>query len=289
MENSKSSQTKLSVIDLFSGIGGFSLGLEATGCFKTIRFVEIEKFCQRVLKKHWPNVPCSEDITTAQFYEGEADVICGGFPCQDISVAGGGSGITGKRSGLWREFLRAVRLVRPKFAILENVAAILGRGLGVVLGDLAASGYDAEWDCIPAQAVGAPHERDRWWCIAYPTQVFKHDSGLEPVKSGSQIPELRNNNSEAILSEEKQTAYAGKERVQRFFPQTVCGVGAFSWCENVRGIEDFRGRSDLPEPIFRGASDGIPDWMDRIGACGNSVIPAIPELLGNAIIAAGAQ
>src|SRR5690606_13124048 len=98
---------------------------------------------------------------------GEADVVCGGFPCQDISNAGKRAGITGERSGLWRELVRAIRVVRPKYAIVENVAALLGRGMGTVLGDLAESGYDAEWDCIPASAVGAYHERDRLWIVAY--------------------------------------------------------------------------------------------------------------------------
>ena len=96
------------------------------------------------------------------------DVICGGFPCQDISVAGKGAGIAGERSGLWGEYARIVGEVRPRYVIVENVAALLGRGLERVLGDLAALGYDAEWHCIPASAVGAPHRRDRIWIVAYP-------------------------------------------------------------------------------------------------------------------------
>lgn len=155
------------ILDLFSGIGGFSLGLERTG-MRAVAFCEIDPFARSVLAKHWPDVPCHDDIRTREFVEGEADVICGGFPCQDISNAGRCAGLAGERSGLWRELLRAIRLVRPLHAIVENVAALLARGLGTVLGDLAALGYDAEWHCIPASAVGAPHPRDRVWIVAHP-------------------------------------------------------------------------------------------------------------------------
>lgn len=156
----------LKVLDLFSGIGGFSLGLERTGGFQTVAFCEIEPFRRKILAKHWPGIHILEDVTTTDFPA--ADVVCGGFPCQDISNAGAGAGLAGSRSGLWRELLRAIRMVRPKHAIVENVAALLSRGVGTVLGDLAAIGYDAEWHCIPAAAVGAEHERDRIWLVAHP-------------------------------------------------------------------------------------------------------------------------
>src|SRR5688572_21665430 len=133
----------LRVLDLFAGIGSFSLGLERAG-MKTVAFCESDEFCQKVLAKHWPGVPVHGDITTREFQEGEADVVCGGFPCQDVSDAGQRAGLAGERSGLYRELVRAIRVVRPRFAIVENVAALLGRGLDVVLGDLAESGIDAE-------------------------------------------------------------------------------------------------------------------------------------------------
>lgn len=155
----------LRVLDLFSGIGGFSLGLERAG-MRTVRFCEIDPYCRKVLAKHWPDVPCHDDVITMQFEKGEADVICAGFPCQDISVARPGAGLAGARSGLFRELVRAVRLVRPKYIIVENVAGLLARGLGAVLGELAPLGYDAQYDCIPAAAVGAPHRRDRVWIVA---------------------------------------------------------------------------------------------------------------------------
>jgi len=195
------------VLDLFSGIGGFSLGLERAG-MRTIAFCEIDPYCRKVLAKHWPGIPCYDDVTTLtverlaadgiielvanadqqqsqlatragraqrgaqngqrQLLIGNAgvDVICGGFPCQDISTAGKGAGITGERSGLWKEYARIIGEVRPRYAIIENVSALLHRGIGDVLYDLSALGYDAEWHCIPASAVGAPHRRDRVWIIA---------------------------------------------------------------------------------------------------------------------------
>ena len=166
----------MNVLDLFSGIGGFSLGLERCG-FKTVAFCEVDKKAQLVLQKHWPGVPIYGDIRELTYERLKADkiqpidIICGGFPCQDISLAGKGAGIEGKRSGLWAEFARIIGEILPAFAIIENVAALRykGKGLYRVLGDLAEIGYSAEWHCIPACAVGAPHQRDRIWIIAYPS------------------------------------------------------------------------------------------------------------------------
>lgn len=163
--------SKLRVLDLFSGIGGFSLGLERTGGFKTVAFCEIEPFPRRILAKHWPDVPCYDDVRTLRGRDvAPIDVICGGFPCQDISNQGLRAGLAGERSGLWSEIARLAGELRPRFIIVENVAALLDRGLGNVLGDLAALGFNAEWHCIPAGYVGAPHERDRLWIVAYPAQ-----------------------------------------------------------------------------------------------------------------------
>jgi DNA (cytosine-5)-methyltransferase 1 len=171
----------MNVLDLFSGIGGFSLGLERAG-FRTVAFCEIEPYARRVLAKHWPEVPCYDDVRTLTADRLKADgisvdVICGGFPCQDISVAGKQAGIRAEtRSGLWSEIARLTSELRPRFVIVENVSNLLsgpseqpGGWFGTILGDLAALGYDAEWHCIPASAVGAPHRRDRIWIIAHAT------------------------------------------------------------------------------------------------------------------------
>lgn len=150
------------VLDLFSGIGGFSLGLERAG-MHTVAFCEIEPFCRAVLAQHWPGVPIYDDVRTLTAdtlrRDGIAvDVIAGGFPCQDISVAGDRAGLEGARSGLWSEYRRLIGEIRPRFVVVENVTGLLSLGLSTVLGDLAALGYDATWDCVPASAVGAPSQ-----------------------------------------------------------------------------------------------------------------------------------
>ena len=172
---------KFKVIDLFSGIGGFSLGLEETGHFETVAFCEIEKYPQKILKKHWPDIPIYEDVknvtaerlrTDGVISNGDRIVVTGGFPCQDISVAGHQKGITAERSGLWSELHRLIGELRPDYAIVENVSALLsggnGRWFGRVLGDLAEIGFDAKWYSIQASDMGAPHKRNRVWILAYP-------------------------------------------------------------------------------------------------------------------------
>ena len=180
---------KLKVLDLFSGIGGFSLGLQRTNGFETVAFCEIEKYPQKVLKKHWADVPIYEDVrnvTNERLVSdgiGRIDVITGGFPCQDLSVAGNQKGIEAERSGLWSELCRIIGDIQPRYAIVENVTALIsgdrGRWFGRVLGDLVEIGYDAEWHCISASELGAHHHRDRVWIIAYP-----NDSGHASCKNG---------------------------------------------------------------------------------------------------------
>ena len=152
---------------LFAGIGGFDLGLERAGMVCKWQ-VEIDNYATKILEKHWPTVRRWNDVRTFP-PEGDwnVDVICGGFPCQDISVAGKGAGLAGARSGLWYEYARIVGELRPRYVIVENVAALLTRGMDAVLGTLSSLGYDAEWHVIPASAVGAPHRRERVWIVAY--------------------------------------------------------------------------------------------------------------------------
>lgn len=161
------------VLDLFSGIGGFSLGLESTGGFETIAFCEVEKYPLEILNKHWPNVPVYNDIKELTYERLKEDnlvpdVITGGFPCQDISCAGKGEGIKAERSGLWSEMFRLIRDVRPAWTIIENVSALRSKGLTLVLQNLNSIGYYVEWHCIPASAIGANHQRDRIWIVAHP-------------------------------------------------------------------------------------------------------------------------
>ncbi len=152
---------------LFAGIGGFDLGLERAGM--TCKWqVEIDPDCLKVLSRHWPDVPKFHDITRFEPASEQAvDLICGGFPCQDISNAGKRVGIDGARSGLWREFARVIRSLRPKYVIVENVDSLATRGLTRVLGDLASLGYDAEWSLLPVCALGFPHPRKRLFVVAY--------------------------------------------------------------------------------------------------------------------------
>ncbi|MDA0782404.1 MAG: DNA cytosine methyltransferase [Proteobacteria bacterium] len=171
----------LKVLDIFSGIGGFSIGLENAG-METVAFCEIEPFAQDILNKHWPHTRVFTDIrilnsdTLLKSGIAEINIIAGGFPCQDISCAGKQAGIDGNRSGLWKEFKRLIDELRPDYAIIENVANLRSRGLITVLQDLWQIGYDAQWHCIPAASVGAPHRRDRIWIVAYPNS--KSNIGL---------------------------------------------------------------------------------------------------------------
>jgi DNA (cytosine-5)-methyltransferase 1 len=325
----------MNVLDLFSGIGGFSLGLERAG-MRTVAFCESDEYCRAVLRRHWPDVPVWDDVRTLTFHEGRLaadtikrrileatevcagregagildstnehqctpvyiDVICGGFPCQDISVAGKGAGIAGERSILWKEFARIIGEVRPRYIIVENVAALLGRGLSVVLGDLAALGYDAEWHCIPACAVGAPHRRDRVWIVAYAT---RHVRG-EQAQGGTERQRTRQ------CGQQSDVAYAGDQgQLQQsgIVGEERGRVG--NGCEDVAYADGRRceqrdegkrsipiinpqnnGQSDwwLTEPDVGRVAHGVPARVDRLRALGNAIVPQIAEMIGRAILAA---
>jgi DNA (cytosine-5)-methyltransferase 1 len=244
-------RAKYRLLDLFSGIGGFSLGLERSGGFETVAFCEIDPFCRRVLARHWPKVPCYDDIRTLTAERLAADgiavdAICGGFPCQDISVSGTKLGLEGERSGLWFEYVRIIRELRPYFVFVENSTELLSGWLGDILAPLATLGYDAEWECIPARAVGAPHRRDRIWIIANAAGKRRPRQG-EYLKSVVATPD----------------AFEEANRLK-------CAI-----------------RSGNVPFVCRG-HDGISPVVDRaaIHALGNAVVPQISELIGRAIMAA---
>lgn len=273
--------SKLRVLDLFSGIGGFSLGLERTGGFETVAFCEIEEFPRRVLAKHWPNVPIYDDVRTLTHerlsQDGIAvDVICGGFPCQDISLAGKGAGLAGERSGLWREYARLIGEIRPRYVLVENVAALLGRGLGDVLGDLAALGYDAEWHCIPASAVGAPHRRDRLWVVAYPNTAERRADSAPRGRVAWEIglPQGEEGSGRSGGRREDVADANGERELQ---PQ---GSEQNQWgrASNSRWWS--------AEPDVGRVAHGVPARVDRLRGLGNAVVPQIPELIGRAILVA---
>tara|TARA_R110000737_G_scaffold340221_1_gene362875 strand:+ start:8226 stop:9005 length:780 start_codon:yes stop_codon:yes gene_type:complete len=251
--------SKLRVLDLFSGIGGFSLGLERTGGFSTVAFCEIEPFPRKVLAKHWPEVPQYEDVKqlTSDILQRDGisvDVITGGFPCQDISVAGNQAGIGSEtRSGLWSECKRLVGELRPRYAIFENVTNLLsgpseqpGGWFSRILSDLAEIGYDAEWENIPAESVGAPHPRNRVWIIAYPERTRREGLITNDLLSGS-----------------KREAYP-----------IPCNAGPVKWCELASNSAFIRDGNGLPVKMER----------DRLKGLGNAVVPQIPQLIGQAIL-----
>lgn len=172
---------------LFAGIGGIDLGLERAG-MECMWQVEKDPYCLKVLKKHWPDVQRYTDVhdfPPKDDTEMAVDLIAGGFPCQNISEAGDRKGLYGGKSSLFFEMLRIIEEIRPRYALLENVSALLRRGMGRVLSELAQIGYDSEWHCIPAASVGAPHRRDRTFIIAYSNserlQGFGEMEGFGPI------------------------------------------------------------------------------------------------------------
>jgi DNA (cytosine-5)-methyltransferase 1 len=243
------------MIDTFSGIGGFSLAARWLGGIETVQFVEREPYCQQVLAKHWPTVPIHDDICTFRPAPGSADIICGGFPCQDISQAGKGAGLAGSRSGLFYELLRVVRLVGPRYVVLENVAAITHRGMDDVLGDLAEAGFDAEWACIPAAAVGACHQRDRWWLVAYADHGNKQ--ATKPINGFKGQTAAPNGCGE-------DAANPSSPRLERRWPS---GSTAH------RLSPDWR--SYLSQPVLCRGDDGLSSRVDRLKALGNAVVPQV--------------
>ena len=248
----------MKVLDLFSGIGGFALGLEVAG-FETAAFCEIDPYAQKVLKKNWPGVPIYDDVRriTADRLVSDGvgvDVITGGFPCQDITTAGRQAGIDGERSGLWSECSRLLGDIRPRYAIFENVTNLLtgdgGDWFKRVLWDISSVGYDAEWHCIPASAVGAYHHRDRGWIVAYPREC-KRQSGAE------------------------------KQGVLR----TLQENGAIDDNSGGRGEASFA-RKWAAEPNVGRVAHGVPARSHRLRCLGNAVVPQIPELIGRQIMEA---
>ena len=243
----------MKVLDLFSGIGGFSLGFERAG-METVAFCEYSESCRRVLKKHWPDVPCYEDVRTltAEQLRDDGittDVICGGFPCQDLSIAGIRKGFDGEKSSLYREMLRIISDCRPRYAVFENVANFLigdrGRWFSEFLNDLARIGYDAEWHCISAAAVGANHKRSRVWVVAYPAGNSIKGSIFE----GTSWDIL-------LRSQSRGGAWAP--------------IPGTPWATR--------------QPGFVEVDDGLPGWVGEARQYGNAVVPAIPEIIGRCIM-----
>lgn len=220
------------------------------------------------------------------------DVIAAGFPCQDISFAGEGAGLAGTRSGLVWDLLRTIRLVRPRIALLENVAALLSRGLDQICGHMAAVGYDTEWHCIPASAVGAPHQRDRIWIIATDAGSQQHQGNSAPL-SGEIAEELSRAFADAttlhgtsIIWDEPDGDTARVTTLADAHSER--GRGRQAGQQNAEDARQSSGRSWIgqwhAEPAVGRVADGIPYRVDRLRGLGNAVVPQIPEVLGKAIM-----
>jgi DNA (cytosine-5)-methyltransferase 1 len=234
---------------LFAGIGGFDLGFERAGMVCKWQ-VEIDDYRQKILKQWWPDATQWDDIRT--FEPTHVDVVCGGFPCQDISNAGKRKGIDGERSVLWSEYARIVRTIRPRFVVIENVSALLVRGFERVLGDLAALGYDAEWECIPASAFGAYHERERVFIVAYVQGEY--------------------GNARRLLEASEEW------RTQLEFRRLRSMVDATERRERNIRFEH--------EPRVARMVDGVPNRTHRLEGLGNAVVPQVAEWIGKQIVEA---
>ena len=280
----------LKILDTFAGIGGFSYAAhELVGGFETTQFVEIDPFCQKVLKKHFPKVPCHDDIKTFTAYPGQYDVITGGFPCQDLSVAGRRAGITKEsRSGLFYELIRVIRLVRPKFVVMENVAAILNNGLDIVLGELSEAGYDAEWSIISASSLGAAHRRSRWWCVAYTNNYGSSPSSINEIndetdsssqKGQNQVSQSsgssESSDSRVIRSFEGNVTDSNSEGLQR---KILSKMESGIWSAKHTRRLDPNWRSYVSKPILPRGSYGLSNRVDRTRALGNSIVPAVAAI-----------
>jgi DNA (cytosine-5)-methyltransferase 1 len=308
---------------LFAGIGGMDLGLERAG-MRCAWQVEIDDYARRVLARHWPDVRRWDDVRTfppdvanaesfrypnddagldsqtAQQGAGRVlesrgggpcsawsvDLICGGFPCQDISYAGKGAGLAGERSGLWYEFARIVRVLRPRYVLVENVAALLGRGLDAVLRTLASLGYDAEWHCIPAAAVGAPHIRDRVFVVANAAGVrfaqsnneSRHNGFITPTrkrgmfKSSRADSHLRDPDLSGLA---QRLCFGSNAREKLTTAQRANSQAGGQW-----GADP----ADDPQSGVGRVAHGVPNRVDRLRGLGNAVVPQVAEWIGRWIM-----
>jgi len=262
------------VLDLFSGIGGFSLGLERAG-METVAFCEFDKHAQKVLKKHWPDVPIYDDVRAldGRQFRGTVDVVCGGFPCQDISIAGKGAGINGEKSGLWFEFYRVINEARPRYVIVENVSALLNRGLSDILGCLAEIGYDAAWTTLDSQYFGLPQRRRRVYILCV----------RDGIPENSDIFNIRERSSfecaESVQSFEKKRPWnfkkrEGKREKTSFFTRQRSDEFACTGLSSTLAKRDYKSFTDIVvdgdvvrrvTPKERLLLQGFPiDWFDDL-------------------------
>ena len=269
---------------LFAGIGGFDLGLERAGMACRWQ-VEIDPFCQKILEKHWPDVERFGDVRECGRHNLRAvDVICGGFPCQPVSIAGKRRAQADER-WLWPEFYRIVCELRPRWILVENVPGILsvnaGGAFAEVLRDLAQGGYDAEWDCIPAAVFGAPHLRYRVFIVAHAKGAgcqTRHPDRLQAEDQGIR------QKAPPCSSDVADTVFPWRQGWRR---PSRTGRGTMGKGEIKTNGGQERTESNVMwaiEPDVGRVADGIPDRVDRLRAFGNAVVPQVAEWIGRRIV-----
>lgn len=245
-------------LDLFSGIGGFAVGFHAAG-IETAGFCEINPYARKVLAIRFPGIPIHDDIATLKGNQfGPVEIVSGGFPCQDISAAGQGAGLSGSRSGLWWEMHRIISETKPRFVVIENSPVLRSKGLEDVLGGLNALGYDAEWHCVPAGAIGAPHRRDRIWIVANSNSIRSPPGDWHKAGGGDN------------------TVWADQTRERRNILHTLENSGS--------ATPKILGQWWVTEPAVGRVAHGVSNRVDRLRCLGNAVVPAIPYLIGTQIM-----
>ena len=284
---------KLKILDLFSGIGGFSLGLEATGGFETSAFCDIDPYCRKVLQQHWPNVPIFEDIKKLKGTDiGTVDIITGGYPCQPFSVAGKQKGVEDKRH-LWPEYFRLIKECRPTWVIGENVSGHIKLGLDSVISDLESDDYATRTFSISASSIGANHKRERIWIVAHRKENVADAYGVndaigrvnrtiqETGGSGSIDERGSGTNANGFSQSSKNetldstiTNSNSKRQQEQWRTSTTQtknkSIECSSWWKT--------------EPNVGRVVNGVPNRVDRLKALGNSLIPQIPFYIGQTIL-----
>ncbi len=284
---------KLKILDLFSGIGGFSLGLESTGHFETAAFCEIEPYCQKVLKKHWPNVPIFDDIRKLKGKDiGAIDIITGGYPCQPFSVAGKQKAEQDPRH-LWPEYFRLIKELRPTWIIGENVSGHVKLGLDTVLENLESEGYSSRTFSISASSVGANHQRERIWIVANARQ---HGGRIESTRNKESIgrgspkeTKWSTHTDKTRGSSERGEALANSSSSRRKVRLSKEGhrkEGHTEKFDNESNRQRGWQREDnwAIEPNVGRVAHGIPNRVDRLKCLGNSLVPQIPYYIGSVIL-----
>lgn len=267
----------LTALDLFSGIGGFALGFHRAG-IQTSAFCEVEPYAQRVLAKNFPGIPIHDDVRTlnaarlAELGVGRPDIICGGFPCQDISTAGRGAGLDGERSGLWGEYARIIGELRPRWVVAENSPALRARGADRVCADLEEHGYTTVPVVVGAVHAGAPHRRQRAWVVAYA-------HGLRKLQPSGAFPELGRR-----LGDGREEGRAGEDVAHPARQQHKDGLPEKRWTSASVLSQRIQPQSWPPEPDVGRVAYGVPSRVDRLRCLGNAVVPDLPEIIGRAIL-----